>query len=898
MDNQIEKLTFKNIIMSIGAIPSSYVDSMSYYETLVWLCNYLQETVIPTVNNNGEAVEELQGLYIELQNYVDTYFDNLDVQEEINNKLDEMAEDGTLTNLIKNYVDPLFDTLSDEIHGITNTQNETINTFITNTNNQLTNFQSGINSQMNDLINEVDSKNAGTPLVASSTSEMTDTDHVYVNTTDGKWYYYNNNQWNIGGTYQSTGLGEKSVGYINESDILRFKFKKITADDILWRFYSVVNGELANSSTVITSQCFLCPKGSTINMANGVQGRITIYNLDKTYNSNTGAFSNIQNYTVANDCYIRISMNYISGDQVALTDGNSTNVQFTGLLPINCGSSIVNSLQFTQYTSSYWISQHIYVNKGTKIILNDGDLLNSSGNDANAILNFCVREGNQSKDPTAFSNYQHTTYTVQNDGFIQIFIAVGGAVTDWHLARINNAFQIELNTFESKVGVINAYIGQNAGLDIQAIGSGAIAVKLNGNLVVFNSNIRTELAWSDMKTALSSNVVTINGEDYISIPQLSTFNYNLNNSSFEIKAYNTGSVAVNTEEIILLSNGVEQPISGILLDLYNKDQSINGDSERLNKQLFNSCPFIKNYDWKTNVTNYTKKLISLSENVEKYFFFTDQHLLGSGNTFTEANEKRLRDYMGSLQKVYNSTPADYIVSGGDWLIDGDTQEVASFKLGYMDGFTKSMFKNYYPVLGNHDTNYQGKLDPSSAANTGTFDNDTIINLMFNNYDKLYYSFDGKYSKNYVLDTQIDWVTEMDSYKWNQINWLGTQLLNDDPEHSIIFMHIIWNDITSEETLPFTDNVTKLIEAFNHKTIVQLNGITYNFTNTTGHVDYILGGHVHTDHHDWINNILCIATTTFALSQSTPTYDMIINDYDNNKAYFIRVGAGESREFVI
>ena len=99
-----QDLTFKKFCMSIGNLPSSYVESLSYYECLMWLCKYLQDTVIPTVNNNAEAVTELQGLYIELKNYVDSYFDNLDVQEEINNKLDDMVEQGTLQEIIADYL--------------------------------------------------------------------------------------------------------------------------------------------------------------------------------------------------------------------------------------------------------------------------------------------------------------------------------------------------------------------------------------------------------------------------------------------------------------------------------------------------------------------------------------------------------------------------------------------------------------------------------------------------------------------------------------------------------------------------------------------------------------------------------------------------------------------------
>ena len=96
----VDTSPFKHLVMTIGELPTSFVDSMTYYECLAWLVNYLETQVIPAVNNNGEAVEELQGLFIELKNYVDTYFDNLDVQDEIDNKLDDMVEAGTFDTII------------------------------------------------------------------------------------------------------------------------------------------------------------------------------------------------------------------------------------------------------------------------------------------------------------------------------------------------------------------------------------------------------------------------------------------------------------------------------------------------------------------------------------------------------------------------------------------------------------------------------------------------------------------------------------------------------------------------------------------------------------------------------------------------------------------------------
>lgn len=93
-----------------SAVPMVFDDSLSYYEALCALWKWLQDDVVNVINNNATVTEDyidLTNEYIEkfneLKDYVDTYFENLDVQEEINNKLDAMAEDGTLAALIANY---------------------------------------------------------------------------------------------------------------------------------------------------------------------------------------------------------------------------------------------------------------------------------------------------------------------------------------------------------------------------------------------------------------------------------------------------------------------------------------------------------------------------------------------------------------------------------------------------------------------------------------------------------------------------------------------------------------------------------------------------------------------------------------------------------------------------
>lgn len=61
--------------------------------------------IIKSQNEVGQAVEDFTEKFIVLYNYVHDYFDNLDVQEEINNKLDVMAKDGTLLEIIGSYLD-------------------------------------------------------------------------------------------------------------------------------------------------------------------------------------------------------------------------------------------------------------------------------------------------------------------------------------------------------------------------------------------------------------------------------------------------------------------------------------------------------------------------------------------------------------------------------------------------------------------------------------------------------------------------------------------------------------------------------------------------------------------------------------------------------------------------
>ena len=174
-------MCFRDFVLQNFPYLEDDFDALTDYELFCKMVEYMKKTLEDVETFIDGTNEELASFREQLETY-EKYFENLDVQEEINNKLDEMTQDGTLTNLIKAYVDPIYQT-----------------------------YESSINARVDQINAKVDSATSGSPLVASSTDEMTDTERVYVNTTDGKWYYYDGDSWEIGGTYQSTGIGINTV---------------------------------------------------------------------------------------------------------------------------------------------------------------------------------------------------------------------------------------------------------------------------------------------------------------------------------------------------------------------------------------------------------------------------------------------------------------------------------------------------------------------------------------------------------------------------------------------------------------------------------------------------------------------------------------------------------------
>lgn len=154
-------------------LPLVYDDSLSYYELLCKTVDYLNKTMEDVETLHGD-VTNLHKAYEQLQGYVNNYFSTLDVQKEINHKLDTMVENGTLSDLLTKA------------------------------------FHTG-----------------SSPKFVRSVEEMTDKYTIYILLTDGYMYYWN------GTSFANTGLkySESEYSVINNNKLItKYNYTELLPD--------------------------------------------------------------------------------------------------------------------------------------------------------------------------------------------------------------------------------------------------------------------------------------------------------------------------------------------------------------------------------------------------------------------------------------------------------------------------------------------------------------------------------------------------------------------------------------------------------------------------------------------------------------------------------------------
>ena len=118
MNSTIQKINIINDkLLTIGLLPSSYLVSMTYEEQLLWFCNYLENTLIPklnelitTFNTDTETLENAINGLIDLAEELRQEMDDLDkdVDKKLEDFMDELSAnlevvaDAVITEKINN----------------------------------------------------------------------------------------------------------------------------------------------------------------------------------------------------------------------------------------------------------------------------------------------------------------------------------------------------------------------------------------------------------------------------------------------------------------------------------------------------------------------------------------------------------------------------------------------------------------------------------------------------------------------------------------------------------------------------------------------------------------------------------------------------------------------------
>ena len=419
------------------------------------------------------------------------------------------------------------------------------------------------------------------------------------------------------------------------------------------------------------------------------------------------------------------------------------------------------------------------------------------------------------------------------------------------------------------------YIGNSKTPTIESANDGGLIVTIPDVFCYSFGGTTVSLYQPELLASLGSAAVAY-GDDGVQIAMRyqSAIVFNQATRSVEYRVLSN----VKDGQILLLCNGYNNPYGPMLnYELRTRVKSL--ESEFANVQ--------DRYEWEPAAQEYAA-LFNGTNNVESFLFFTDPHI-------AEARpiEARFEEYTEFIAKVYDSTPTSYCVCGGDWIGNGDTQTEACYKLGRIDARMRSLINEYVPIVGNHDTNYQGKLDAYSEIYTGTLTDATIRNLLFRREGAAYYRYAGAASAMYVLDSGTDSsATNMTEYRWAQIDWLANALKAETADNVIFAMHIIHNN-DNGVIASLADNAMQVAEAYNARTTITLNGTTYDFNGCTGKVRFAIAGHRHTDNVGTLHNIPYVMTTNLEAG-SVPTFDLVLADFDAGTAHFVRVGSGESR----
>lgn len=549
--------------------------------------------VVQSVNNQNETIADYIEQFNELHQYVDDYFDNLDVQQEINNKLDTMTADGTLDEILGRVLVPYETALNERVDAIdakanTNAENIATQTGRIDSLAQLTegsttgdaelidgrtNFTGRVYSNIGNNI-----RSFGKAMFKDITSTLTKTTGSYVNSAFNQ---------NATSGYDNYELPTKK-GYLYYISCQgQDNGATVTRPQIMFGYNHYYPTNLING--VRNDAIILVGDGSTIyvnnrdTFTNVFIGELNLYrgdDLAQNYTDITTTMTETDNTYVSNSGVIGSSTSYkmksftptlgkkyvivtgtVPGDNIQqVYQADSISVKMTGNNCYGCYEVLAKNTNtlYINCTHSYDRVFKIYESKESTIIQSTSDINKTCGITSNAV--FCgdsLTYGQAYTSATAsYQNYYNYPYFMKkllNLDTIEELARAGATATSWwerfneNITSSNSIYFVWLGTNSNFTDTVSTdcagddytqYAETETGYYGKILGkikslSGNKIVMLNTGYAGSGGNVNTNnKVINDLATKFGAIVVDVKNSDAWTNSNFHTINGHVNNVHF------------------------------------------------------------------------------------------------------------------------------------------------------------------------------------------------------------------------------------------------------------------------------------------------------------------------------------------------------------------------------
>lgn len=338
---------------------------------------------------------------------------------------------------------------------------------------------------------------SGAPLAVSSISEMTDTTKVYVNTTDGYWYYYDGTNWVQGGIYQGTTLNDNTV---SGNKIYLGELEKFDGID---NYYRNTNGELSYNTSYKTSNFIPINNDDVVTYSNAIGDYILFFDSNKNYisrlSSGSVISSQVVTVNVTNVAYIVFNLNKNYNHTIKINGKDCINIYSIPWLLIKDNNIENNSIKGDKIVNNTIEPEKIDKTNGYSLV-------------NNSLYTISAAATNYIKSINGFSRFSELIEVNEND-----------------VINVINARATYLTTFDAdRVGVLDYNAGATAsnrtitipngvkyiGINIDNNYLNSFKIYINNNEIKFDNGNRYELEWLTFTEEQIKSIINISNSRF------------------------------------------------------------------------------------------------------------------------------------------------------------------------------------------------------------------------------------------------------------------------------------------------------------------------------------------------------------------------------------------------